>query len=104
MHRTKLVLALIKLCFGGDLQQIMTFIPWLFLTGMRETIMQIPNHPILEPDYVARGFMQLVEDGKLNGAVMRITPQKGIEFHDTRRSSRRKTTSTDTGGNSQSKL
>ena len=44
-------------------------------------IAQLPDHPILDPEYVAKGFMQLVEDESLNGAIMRVTPQKGIDFY-----------------------
>ena len=50
------------------------------LTGAREAIAKIPGHYILEPDFVAKGFLQLVEDESLNGAIMRVTPQKGIDF------------------------
>jgi len=49
--------------------------------GTREMIAQIPGHRILDPDFVAQGFMQLVEDETLNGEIMRITPQKGIDLY-----------------------
>ena len=34
----------------------------------------------MEPDLIAEGFIQLIEDDSLNGAVMKITSQKGIDF------------------------
>jgi len=38
------------------------------------------NHHVLTPEFVAKGFMELVEDESKNGAVMRVTPQKGIDY------------------------
>ncbi|XP_059829802.1 15-hydroxyprostaglandin dehydrogenase [NAD(+)]-like [Hypanus sabinus] len=35
---------------------------------------------VLEPSFVADGFIQLVEDDSLNGAAMRITKSRGIHF------------------------
>ncbi|XP_067838606.1 15-hydroxyprostaglandin dehydrogenase [NAD(+)]-like [Heptranchias perlo] len=35
---------------------------------------------VLEPSVIAEGFVQLVEDDSLNGAVMKITTTKGIHF------------------------
>jgi len=51
-------------------------------------IAQLPNHPIMSPEYVAEGFQQLVENEELCGAVMRVTPQKGIEIVPNRRKDR----------------
>ncbi|XP_048383676.1 15-hydroxyprostaglandin dehydrogenase [NAD(+)]-like isoform X4 [Stegostoma tigrinum] len=35
---------------------------------------------VLEPSEIAKGFVQLLEDDSLNGAVMKITTSKGIHF------------------------
>uniref|UniRef100_UPI00398F4D96 15-hydroxyprostaglandin dehydrogenase [NAD(+)]-like n=1 Tax=Pristiophorus japonicus TaxID=55135 RepID=UPI00398F4D96 len=35
---------------------------------------------VLEPSVIAEGFVQLVEDDSLNGAVMKITTTKGVHF------------------------
>lgn len=40
------------------------------------------NQPILTPEFVAQGFLELVTDETQNGAVMRVTPQKGIDYYD----------------------
>uniref|UniRef100_V9L794 15-hydroxyprostaglandin dehydrogenase [NAD(+)] n=1 Tax=Callorhinchus milii TaxID=7868 RepID=V9L794_CALMI len=37
---------------------------------------------VLETSEIATGFLQLVEDDKLNGVVMKITPSKRIHFED----------------------
>ncbi|XP_067934175.1 15-hydroxyprostaglandin dehydrogenase [NAD(+)]-like isoform X2 [Watersipora subatra] len=52
-----------------------------YVEGTREAINMIPGHHILKPEFVAEGFMQLVEKEDLNGAIMRVTPQKGIDFY-----------------------
>jgi len=36
---------------------------------------------ILTPEFVAKGFMELVDESK-NGAVVRVTPQNGIDYVD----------------------
>ncbi|XP_078417677.1 15-hydroxyprostaglandin dehydrogenase [NAD(+)]-like [Cetorhinus maximus] len=35
---------------------------------------------VLEPSVIAEGFIQLLEDDSLNGAVMKITTTKGVQF------------------------
>lgn len=38
--------------------------------------------PLLTPEFVAQGFMELVSNETRNSAIMRVTPQKGIDYYD----------------------
>lgn len=44
-------------------------------------VLYVTTYPLFSVDIVGKGFIQLLEDENKVGEAMRITAQKGIDYH-----------------------